>query len=80
MAMFKIGDHVERMGSLIPQYMREGVVLRIFPNKNGVPWLTEYEVNFGKQMTATFYESQLRLVKNPSTELQQFPGTNSDLN
>ena len=63
MARFGVGDTVERIGSLVPQYMRSGIVIRIIPNPQGQDWFTEYEVNFGDTVIATFYETQLRLVK-----------------
>jgi hypothetical protein len=60
---FKVGDHVERIGSLVPQYMRSGVVTRVIPNKDGLDLFTEYEVNFDNTVIATFYQTQLRLAK-----------------
>jgi hypothetical protein len=36
--------------------------MSILPNKEGIEWFTEYEVDFGHKLIATFYESQLRLV------------------
>ena len=41
MPKFKISDHVERIGVLVPEYMRDGVVIRVIPNKNLPDWLTE---------------------------------------
>jgi hypothetical protein len=61
-ANFKVGDHVERIGALVPQYMRDGVITRVTPNKEDIEWLTEYEVNFSNRMIATFYQAQLRLL------------------
>jgi hypothetical protein len=63
MPRFKVGDHVERVGGLVPPYMRDGTILRVIPNKDGLDWFTEYEVNFDNQTIAIFYETQLRLVK-----------------
>jgi hypothetical protein len=60
--MFQIGDCIERIGPLVPQYMRRGVVTCVMVNKDGIEWLTEYQVDFGHQLIATFYEPQLRLV------------------
>jgi hypothetical protein len=62
MPKFRVGDHVERIGGLVPTYMQRGVITRVIPDKAGVDWLTEYEVNFDNQLIANFYESQLRLV------------------
>ena len=63
MPKFKVGDHVERIGSLVPPYMHYGTVTRVTPYKSGMDWLTEYEVNFGDQLIGVFYETQLRLLK-----------------
>jgi hypothetical protein len=63
MLKFNVGDHVERVGPLVPIDMRRGVVTRVIPDKAGVDWLTEYEVNFDRKLIANFYETQLRLVK-----------------
>jgi hypothetical protein len=63
MPRFQVGDRVERIGPLVPGYMRSGVVTRVIPNPNGVDQFTEYEVDFGNQLIATFYETQLRLVQ-----------------
>jgi hypothetical protein len=62
MPKFKVGDYVERIGTFVPEYMRNGTVLRVIPNKH-YDRFTEYEVDFGNQQIATFYETQLRLVK-----------------
>jgi hypothetical protein len=62
MPKFKIGDRVERIGVLVPNYMRKGVVTRIIPNPQGIEWFTEYEVNFDNRVIATFYQTQLRLA------------------
>jgi hypothetical protein len=62
MPKFKVGDHVERIGALVPEYMRSGVIVRVIPNK-GLDWFAEYEINFSEMLIATFYETQLRLVE-----------------
>ena len=62
MPKFAVGDYVERIGSLVPEYMRNGVVIRLIPNDQGLDLFNEYEVNFGNQVIAIFYETQLRLV------------------
>jgi hypothetical protein len=61
--VFKVGDDVERIGSLVPPYMKCGTVIRLIPNRDGIEWFTEYEVNFGNQLIATFYTPQLRLAE-----------------
>ena len=63
MSKFNVGDQVERIGSLVPEYMRTGIVTKVIPNQDGLDWFTEYEVNFGNKTIAIFYETQLRLVK-----------------
>jgi len=65
MRKFKVGDHVERIGALVPVYMRDGVVTRIIPNDDAPEMFTQYEVNFNERMIATFYGPQLRLVSDP---------------
>jgi hypothetical protein len=62
MPKFKVGDHVERIGSLVPEYMRSGIVTRVIPNQQGHHL---FKVNFGNQVIALFYETQLRLVESP---------------
>jgi len=64
MPKFAVGDYVERIGSLVPEYMRSGVITRVIPNDQGLELFNEYEVNFGNQVIAIFYETQLRLVTN----------------
>ena len=63
MPRFKVGDRVERIGTLIPPYLKKGTVTKVMPNKDGLDRFTEYEVNFGNQIVATFYETQLRLAE-----------------
>ena len=64
MPLFKIGDYVERVDSLAPEYMKSGRVVRVTPNPNGLEHLTEYEVEFTSRQ-ATLYQIQLRLVEDP---------------
>lgn len=61
MPKFKVGERVERIGSLVPEYMRSGVITRI-PNPQDQELFTEYEVNYGNRVIAIFYETQLRLI------------------
>jgi hypothetical protein len=62
MPKFAVGDYVERIGSLVPEYMRSGVIIRVIPNDQGLDLFNEYEVNFGNQVIAIFYETQLQLA------------------
>jgi hypothetical protein len=63
MPKFKIGDEVERSGSLVLPYMTRGIVIHVIPNKPGLDQFTEYEVDFGNHVTAIVYETQLRPAK-----------------
>ena len=65
MPKFKVGDRVERIGTLVPLYMTTGVIIRVMPNPK-MDRFTEYEVDFGGQLIATFYETQLRLAPKAS--------------
>ena len=65
MPKFKVGDRVERIGTLVSPYMKSGVITRVIPTINGPDWVTEYEVDFGNQVIATLYETQLGLAKSP---------------
>ena len=65
MPKFAVGDYVERIGSLVPEYMRRGVISRVIPNDQGLNLFNEYEVNFGNHVIAIFYETQLRTKANP---------------
>jgi hypothetical protein len=63
MPKFKVGDHVERIGVLVPPYIRNGIITRVIPNPNVPERFTEYQVDFGNQVIATLYETQLRLAE-----------------
>jgi len=62
MGKFKVGDRVEWVAGLVSDYMREGVVIWVIPDRELSEGLDEYEVRF-RFDTAIFYEIQLRLVK-----------------
>ena len=49
MPKFAVGDHVERIGVLVPEYMRFGVVTRVIANNVGQDVFYEYEVDFGNR-------------------------------
>jgi hypothetical protein len=66
MMPFKAGDRVERMGPLVPDWMKYGVITKVIPDRHGIEWATQYEVNFGPQLNGTFYQNELRLVKTAS--------------
>ena len=65
MPKFKVGDRVERIDPLVPPYMHIGVITRVIQVTNGPDWGTEYDVDFGNQVIATLYETQLRQVASP---------------
>jgi hypothetical protein len=67
MPLFKVGDYVERVGTLVPQYMKFGRIVSVIPHPDLPEHLTEYEVDF-KFVVATFYQSQLRLSGPPPSE------------
>jgi hypothetical protein len=69
MPLFKVGDYVERVGTLVPPYMKFGRIVRVIPHEDLPEHLTEYEVDF-KFVIATFYQSQLRLAKAPPTDVE----------
>ena len=54
------------MEILVAPYIRGGAIVQVIPNRSGMDWLDEYEVDFGQNQIATFYETQLRLSKPPS--------------
>jgi hypothetical protein len=62
MPQFGIGDHVERICSFVPDYLRGGLVTKVIPHEE-LDLFTQYEVNFGNQIVSMFYEIQLRLVQ-----------------
>jgi hypothetical protein len=33
MPRFKVGDLIERVGMLVPEYMKNGIVIRVIPNQ-----------------------------------------------
>jgi hypothetical protein len=63
MPEFGVGDHVVRIGSLIPAYMKSGVIIRVIPDKDGIDRFTQYEVKVQNEQIVVCYETQLRLVK-----------------
>ena len=60
MPKFQVGDHVKRIESLVPESMRNGVVIRVIPNNPWPDLFNEYEVDFGNRLILTFYETQLQ--------------------
>jgi hypothetical protein len=64
MALFNIGDYVERVGSSVPDQMRFGRIVRVVTHKESPEYLTEYVIDFGFVL-ATYNEAQLRLAEEP---------------
>jgi hypothetical protein len=46
MPRFQVGDQVERVGTLIPPYMKSGRVMRVIPHPDLPEQFTEYEIDF----------------------------------
>jgi hypothetical protein len=64
MSLFQVGDRVERIGPLVPIWMKAGIITKVIPNKDAIEWATQYDVDFG-ELKETFYQTELRLV-NPT--------------
>jgi len=62
MTSFKVGDRVERIGVLVPIWIKVGIVTKVIPNKHGIDWATQYQVDFG-EMKETLNQTELYLVK-----------------
>jgi hypothetical protein len=62
MPKFAVGDHVEKIGLLVPESMRQGIVIRVITNKVGQDLFYEYEVAFGNKI-GIFYEAELLFAK-----------------
>jgi hypothetical protein len=66
---FKVGDDVERINSLIPPPdVQEGKITLIIPDRHGIEHLTEYVVDFGNGWVGVFYQTQLRLATDSSSD------------
>jgi len=61
MTSFKVGDRVERIGVLVPIWIKVGIVTKVIPNKHGIDWATQYQVDFG-EMKETLFQTELCLV------------------
>ena len=62
MPKFRVGDQVQRLSSILAD-TRIAAIKRVVPNKDGYDMFTEYEIEYADGQTATFYETQLRLIK-----------------
>jgi hypothetical protein len=61
--LFKVGDRVERIDSLVSPYAKNGVITRVFQYSIGEYSFTEYEAKMDGGFITTVYEMELRLVK-----------------
>jgi len=62
MPSFNVGDRVERIGVLVPIWMKIGIITKVIPNEHGIEWATQYEVRFG-EIKGTFYQTELSRIK-----------------
>jgi len=58
---------VERVGVLVPVYMKFGHIVRVIPHPDLLEHMTQYEVDFESRSksthdVATFYQIELRLL------------------
>ncbi len=72
MPKFAVVDHVERIGSPVPEYLRSGVIIRVIPNDQGLGLFNEYEVNFRQP-------SDCDLLRNPTAVGHQTESLNRQL-
>ena len=65
MSRFRVGDYVQRVGPLVPEYMRFGRIIRVIPPPAGLSdQLTDYEIAFDG-LLGTFRHTELRLTERP---------------
>ena len=67
MPLFKVGDHVERVGVLAPIYMKSGRIVRVIPHSGITELMNEYVVRF-EFGTVKVYGTQLRLLADCGSE------------
>ena len=67
MPLFKVGDHVERIGVLAPGLMKSGRILRVIPHNGISELINEYVVAF-EFGTVKLYGTQLRLLVEDRTD------------
>jgi hypothetical protein len=60
--MFQIGDRVLRADVSNPQYLHEGIVTRVIPNREGIDSLGEYVIDFGIDYIVLFGNELLQLI------------------
>jgi hypothetical protein len=67
MPLFKVGDHVERIGVLAPEHMKSGRILRVIPHNGISEVINEYVVAF-EFGTVKLYGTQLGLLAEDRTD------------
>ena len=59
---FQIGDRVLRADVGNPQYLQEGIVTRVIPNREGIDSLGEYVIDCGIDYIVLFGNELLQLI------------------
>jgi hypothetical protein len=60
--MFRVGDRVLRADVRNPQYLQEGIVTRMIPNREGIDTLVEYVIDFGIDCAVLFENDLLHVL------------------
>jgi hypothetical protein len=60
--MFQVGDRVLRADVCHPQYLREGIVIRVIRNREGIDALVEYVIDYGIDSVVLFENDVLRPI------------------
>jgi hypothetical protein len=60
--MFHVGDRVLRADVRNPQHLREGIVIRVIRNREGIDALVEYVIDYGIDTTVLFENDVLRPI------------------
>ena len=60
--MFQVGDRVLRADVRRPQYLREGIVIRVIRNREGIDALVEYVIDYGIDSVVLFENDVLRPI------------------
>jgi hypothetical protein len=59
MPKFKVGDRVHRVDLREATYMKDGIVVRVMANEEGIESPAEYEVNFQNRIVFRFSETEI---------------------
>jgi hypothetical protein len=60
--LFQVGDRVLRADVHHPQYLREGIVIRVIRNREGIDALLEYVIDYGIDSVVLFENDVLRPI------------------